>query len=105
MVPRSPVKPGDGSASAALIDPGALSCTIITTTANDMIAAFHDRMPVILVPTDYDLWLSPSEREPQRLLPLLKSYPAERMEAYPVASVVNSPANESPECVRPLKEA
>jgi putative SOS response-associated peptidase YedK len=78
------------------------SCTIITTDANELVGAFHDRMPVILGPEDYDSWLDPAIREPERLLPLLKSYPAAKMEAYPVSPVVNSPANESPECVKPL---
>jgi putative SOS response-associated peptidase YedK len=80
------------------------SCTLITTTANEVIAPFHERMPVILAPDDYDLWLAPDVHESQRLLPLLKPYPAEKMEAYPVSLAVNSPSRESPECVKPLSE-
>jgi putative SOS response-associated peptidase YedK len=78
------------------------SCTIVTTDANEAVAPFHDRMPVILDPANYDLWLDPAVQEPERLLPLLKPYPAEKMEAFPVSSVVNSPAHESPDCVKPL---
>lgn len=78
------------------------SCTIITTNSNQVIAPFHDRMPVILDPKDYDLWLDPAIREPERLLPLLKQYPAKKMEAYPVSKVVNSPSHESPDCIKPL---
>ena len=59
-------------------------------------------MPVILEPEDYDLWLAPSVRDAERLLPLLRQYPAGRMEASPVGTVVNSPAHESPDCVKPL---
>ena len=78
------------------------SCTIITTAANELVAEYHDRMPVILDLADYDLWLDPTVHEPQRLLPLLKPYPASKMVAYPVSSIVNSPTNESPDCVKPL---
>lgn len=78
------------------------SCTIITTTANQVVAEFHERMPVILDPKDYDLWLDPAVREPDRLLPLLTQLPADQMEAYPVANVVNSPAHEVADCIKPL---
>jgi len=57
---------------------------------------------VILDAQDFDLWLDPAVTKPDRLLPLLKPYPAERMQAYPVSSVVNSPAHESAECVQPV---
>lgn len=76
------------------------SCTIITTEANALVRAFHERMPIILDADDFDLWLDPDVTEPQRLLPLLKPYPAEEMEAYPVSNIVNSPAHESGECVQ-----
>ena len=78
------------------------SCTIITTEANVLVRTFHERMPVILDQEDFGLWLDPSVTEPQRLLPLLKPYPAEKMEAYPVSSVVNSPGHESGECIQPI---
>lgn len=63
------------------------SFTIITTTPNELTVAVHNRMPVILRPQDYDLWLShlPIEKGtlvPQlELLALLRPYPADRMEA------------------------
>ena len=79
------------------------SCTIITTTANELVGKLHDRMPVILEPGDYDLWLDPSVREPERVLPLLRQYPAKKMESFPVSTLVNSPAHESPECLKPLR--
>ena len=78
------------------------SCTIITTQANSLVAAFHERMPVILGQEDFDLWLDSKVTDPQSLLPLLEPYPAEKMEAYPVSSVVNSPGHESEVCVQPL---
>ena len=78
------------------------SCTILTTTSNEVVGRIHDRMPVILNPTDYDRWLDPSIQEPEVLKPLLRPYPADEMMAYPVSTRVNNPANDSPECVELL---
>lgn len=75
------------------------SCTIITTDANELMAPIHNRMPVILAPTDYDVWLDPAVEEVERLQPLLRPFPAGEMTAYPVSTVVNSPRNETEECV------
>ncbi|MBI4842162.1 MAG: SOS response-associated peptidase [candidate division NC10 bacterium] len=77
------------------------SCTILTTTANELVGALHDRMPVILAPQDYDVWLDPAIQEVERLEPLLRPYPAEEMTAHPVSTRVNNPANDSPACVEP----
>ena len=78
------------------------SCTILTTTSNEVVGRIHDRMPVILSPTDYDRWLDPSIQEPTVLQTLLRPYPADEMMAYPVSTRVNNPANDSPECVELL---
>ncbi len=78
------------------------SCTIITTAANALVRRFHDRMPVILDPADFGLWLDTEATEPQRLLALLKPYDAQKLEAYPVSAEVNSPANDRPVCIQPV---
>jgi putative SOS response-associated peptidase YedK len=58
-------------------DAGAIrSCTIITTDANELMAPIHDRMPVIVHPSDYGLWLDPAVSDPGRLQPLLRPYAA-----------------------------
>ncbi len=75
------------------------SATIITTDANDVVAPIHSRMPVILHPEDYNLWLDPDFDEKEPLTTLLKPYPAEAMEAYPVSRRVNSPSNNGPSCI------
>lgn len=80
---------------------GVESCTIITTAANDLIRRFHHRMPVILSPRDYDLWLDVRVRDVDRLLPLLTPYPPGEMTAYPVSPLFNNPANDSPACQSP----
>ncbi len=76
------------------------SCAILTTAANALVGEIHDRMPVILAPDAYDVWLDPgSERD--ELTGLLAPYPEEEMEAYPVSRLVNSPRNNDPRCVEP----
>jgi putative SOS response-associated peptidase YedK len=80
------------------------SCTILTTTSNEVVGRIHDRMPVILSPTDYDRWLDPSIQEPAVLETLLRPYPADEMTAYPVSTLVNSPANDTSGCTEPLPQ-
>lgn len=75
------------------------TCTIITTDANELMRTVHTRMPVILDPGDYDLWLDRDRHDPIEVLPLLKQFPAERMQLVPVSTLVNSPRNDRPECV------
>jgi putative SOS response-associated peptidase YedK len=74
------------------------TCTLLTTEANELLAPYHDRMPVILRPEDYDLWLGVGAASPNQLIPLLRPYPHEEMSAYEVSSLVNSPLNNSPRC-------
>ena len=62
----------------------------------------HDRMPAILSPEDYDLWLEPDFHGQGKLLEVLKPYPAEDMEAFPVSTVVNNPRNEGKECIEAI---
>lgn len=78
------------------------SCTIITTTPNPLMAEIHNRMPVILSDEAISIWLDEGATDPADLLPLLAPFPADRMEAYAVAPLVNSPANDRPECVEPV---
>ena len=78
------------------------SCTIITTSANKLMSDLHDRMPVILSQNDIAIWLDQKIDQPEPLLPLLDPYPDDEMAAYPVSTLVNSPKNESGECVAPL---
>lgn len=79
------------------------SCTIIVTDANELIQPIHDRMPVVLEPADYETWLNPDNKNVSILASLLKPNPSEKMESYPVSLQVNSPKNENPECIVPLK--
>ncbi|CAG1023373.1 SOS response-associated protein YedK [Methylococcales bacterium] len=76
--------------------------SILVTEANDLMRPLHDRMPVILARDDYGLWLDPGICDPARLQPLLKPYPTEQMQAYPVSTAVNSVRNDGESLIRPL---
>lgn len=77
------------------------SCTIMTTSANDLVGEIHDRMPVILHDIDYDLWLEPEMQDPARLKRLYQPFPAAEMESYLVDPKVNNARNEGPELIEP----
>lgn len=81
------------------------SCTLLTTEPNDLIRSVHSRMPVILAPKDYDLWLDPGLQKAELLRPLLRPYPSEGMLAYPISTWVNKPKNDSPRCIEPLTQS
>jgi putative SOS response-associated peptidase YedK len=68
------------------------TCTIITTSANHLAAAVHDRMPVILAPRDREIWLDPAA-EANDLLKLLDPYPAGDMKEREVGQAVNNARN------------
>lgn len=78
------------------------SCVIITAAPNALMEEIHDRMPAILKPQAYDLWLTPGDLPAEKTLPLLKPFAASQMKAARVSTLVNSPANDSPECIRPI---
>ncbi|MEI6082855.1 MAG: SOS response-associated peptidase [Verrucomicrobiota bacterium] len=82
-----------------------VSCCLITTTPNAVVQSVHDRMPVILQPKFYDLWLSSQERTPAELTPALVPYPAAEMVGFPVATLVNKPQNDGPDCIQPAVTA
>ncbi len=75
------------------------SCSIIVTAANNLMQPIHERMPVILAPDDWNIWLAPHLSNADRLLDLLQPYPDEEMTAWPVSTKVNSPKNDSEECI------
>jgi putative SOS response-associated peptidase YedK len=79
------------------------SCSILTTTPNPVTAAVHDRMPVILDPDAYDLWLDPGMNDVDAASELLKPLDARLMRGYPVSTRINSVANDDEECFRPVE--
>jgi len=81
------------------------TCSILTTTPNAATSAVHDRMPVILDPESYDLWLDPGMREVSAPSDLLKPFDARLMRCYPVSSRVNSAVNDDAACSAPVELA
>jgi putative SOS response-associated peptidase YedK len=79
------------------------SCSILTTTPNAVTSSVHDRMPVILDPDCYDLWLDPGMHDLRVVSDMLKPYDARMMRSYPVSSRVNSVVNDDAECSTPTQ--
>jgi len=77
------------------------SCTIITTTPNELLAEYHDRMPVIVPAQRQALWLDPAFQDAGPLLDLLEPYPPGEMDMYEVSRAVNFPRSDSPELIQP----
>jgi putative SOS response-associated peptidase YedK len=76
------------------------SCTVITTSPNNLVGDIHDRMPVILRPEDEKIWLDPSINDTDRLEKLMVPLDEDLMEVYEVSSLVNSPKNNSIELIQ-----
>jgi len=74
------------------------SFAIITTDANVLVAEIHDRMPLILPPTEYVRWLG-DEPDPRELM---RAFPAEPMRMWPISTRVNKPQNDDASVVEPI---
>jgi len=79
------------------------TCSILTTTPNAVTSPVHDRMPVILDPDAYELWLDPGMTNAAAVSELLKLYDARLMRCYPVSNRVNRVSNDDPECSAPVE--
>lgn len=82
-----------------------LTFAILTTEPNPLMAGIHTRMPAIVQTQDYEQWLDPKLSDVERLQAMLGPYPERLMQAYPVSSKVNRPANDGPDLIEPLREA
>lgn len=79
------------------------TCTVITTTANEMMQPLHDRMPVILEQSQFDMWLDRKFAEREPLEQMLLPFSSDEMKVTAVSKVVNKATNETSECVVPLQ--
>jgi len=80
------------------IDTGA----ILTTAANADVAAIHDRMPVVIQPSDYARWLDCRTQEPRDVADLMRPAEPGLFEAIPISDKVNKVANSGPEIQVPV---
>ena len=81
------------------------TCSILTTTPNAVTSAVHERMPVILDPDSYDLWLDSGMTNVSAASDLLKPYDARLMRCFPVSTRINHVANDDVECSAPVELA
>ena len=81
------------------------SCSILTTTPNAVTSAVHDRMPVILDPDSYNLWLDPGMNDVREVSALMKPHDARLMRCYPVSTRINHVSNDDEECSRAVEVA
>jgi putative SOS response-associated peptidase YedK len=81
------------------------TCSILTTTPNAVTAPVHDRMPVILDPDGYELWLDPGMKDVGAASELLKPCDARLLRCFPVSTRINHAANDDEECSRPVESA
>ena len=81
------------------------TCSILTTTPNAVTSAVHDRMPVILHPESYDLWLDPGMQNVAAISELLKPFDPQFMRCYPVSTRINRVENDDEECSRRVEIA
>jgi putative SOS response-associated peptidase YedK len=79
------------------------TCTILTTSANDLMEPVHHRMPVILAPEDWDAWLDPENTDTEELARLLVPAPEEMLTLWPVDPAVGNVRNNRPELQEPLE--
>ena len=79
------------------------TCSILTTTPNAVTSVVQDRMPVILDPDSYDVWLDPGMTNVAAASELLKPYDARMMRRYPVSTRVNHVGNDDEECSRAVE--
>ena len=84
-------KPGDGETLETF--------TLVNTAANDVMASYHDRVPIVLAPEDYAAWLDP-ESDPR---PLLKAPPSDWFTVTRVSTRVNSVRNDDADCIAPYE--
>ncbi|XXM74260.1 SOS response-associated peptidase [Lysinibacillus sphaericus] len=81
---------------------GKVTSAILTTKANEVVNPVHDRMPVILKDNDdIEKWLDTDKYSFEEASTILRPYPGNEMKSYEVSMIVNSPKNESKECIRP----
>ena len=78
------------------------SCTVITAPGGADMAGIHDRMPVILEPATFDLWLDPANEDSEELRALLRPPPAGTVVHHPVGPLVGNVRNNEPALIEPV---
>jgi putative SOS response-associated peptidase YedK len=77
------------------------SCSIIVMPSNEVMKPIHERMPAIIAPAHYDLWLDSRVTDKQEIMQYLSSAPSSQLIAYPISTWVNSPKHNDERCIQP----
>ena len=80
-----------------------ITCAILTTEPNDLLAPIHDRMPVIIRPDDYETWLSPSTKT-AAVSRLVEPFAADAMRAWEISPLVNDPKTDDARVITPVSD-
>ena len=80
------------------------SCTIVTTTPNELTVDIHDRMPVILPRDSHDEWLASDQHDTDALSRLLVPYPADAMAIYEISPAIGSVKHDTPDLLQPVSQ-
>jgi putative SOS response-associated peptidase YedK len=80
------------------------TAAIVTTAANQTLAPIHDRMPVVIAPEQFDLWLGGADEDTTAATALIRPAPGDLLEAIPVSADVNRVANDNPRLIEPADE-
>jgi putative SOS response-associated peptidase YedK len=78
------------------------SCTILTCDANEPMSGIHERMPVVIPPESFGVWLDPGNRDAGKLAKLLRPFHPDEMTAYPVSTLVNNVKINSSGFIEPI---
>src|SRR5262245_61857510 len=81
------------------------TAAIVTTTANRALASIHPRMPVVIAPDAFDLWLDCGNVDGETATALIAPAPDEALEAYEVSPAVNHAANDAADLIAPADAA
>lgn len=79
------------------------SFSILTTSPNKEMESIHDRMPVILKPSDEDRWLDPSQNTPESIADLLVPMKDDSLDMVEVSRDVNSVRNNDEHLIYPIE--
>ena len=79
------------------------SCSIIVREAGPMTAPLHHRMPAIVPPEQFELWLGEADADQTEVAAVLEVANEEGLKVYPVSKRVNSPKNDDPACIEPIE--
>ena len=77
------------------------SCSIIVMPANEVMKSLHERMPALIAPAHYDLWLDARITDKDELMGYLNSAPSSQLVTYPISPWVNSPQHDDERCLQP----